>query len=77
MGDTQDQAQVPGGQYACWGAHAEDLTDRVREELKTPGELTFYYRARPGGRLEAPRQVFVTCSEGHVNRFDLPADGGG
>lgn len=63
-------AETP--RYVCWEAHAEDLTEKVENALagQDDGPHLYFKRGRGGTKKKA--KVFVECSAGHLNVFDVP-----
>ena len=52
-------------EYVCWGEHAEDLTDLVRQKYREGGPD---FGLLPRGRHKWA--VVVVCSEKHKNVFE-------
>lgn len=62
--------------YRCWGEHAEDLTDKVKQaisELPDDDETIVYGLMKAVGDSPkgSPRKIMVTCGKGHENVFTI------
>lgn len=60
-----------GTRYVCRMAHHEDLTDKVNEALKDTVQ-TAGIRSITAKGPATVRRIRVTCSETHVNVFEVP-----
>lgn len=63
--------------YLCWGDDQEDLTEKVKSELRHHGCSTYTCKVVPiafGKRKNNKLEICVWCNQGHENIFEVKAD---